>query len=221
MTALMKAALQGRYRCVKLLLASGANPYLRVPARRLSSYEWAKFCVRQTCPESIKKFMKSQSKKKFSVLHRQEATLGKKWPSDPQLCPDNNALLLSNNEFVKVGGGWLKQKLRNPFSYSNNRARRSADFSAFCNTTASAMLCASSAILQNSEAQFSDKKNKTRRTRGKRKFVVPKVEVDQESFHPQTNDCLPTDTAPPSKETPFQVTLKPLFQRVNRKINGS
>ncbi|XP_013785377.2 ankyrin repeat domain-containing protein 33B-like isoform X2 [Limulus polyphemus] len=219
MTALMKAALQGRNRCVKLLLDSGANPYLRDPARKLSPYEWAKFCGRQTCAESIEKFMKSHSKKKFSSLHRKEATLGKKWPSDSQLCPDNNALPPSNTELVKVGGGWLKQKLRNPFRYSNNRARRSADFSVFNNITASAMLCASSAILQNSEAEVSDKKNKTRRASGKRKFVVPKVEVAQESLCPQTNDCFPTGTTPPFKETPLQVT-KPLVP-VSRKRKES
>lgn len=44
LTALMKASLQGRSRCVKLLLNSGASPNLRDPGRRFSPLEWARFC---------------------------------------------------------------------------------------------------------------------------------------------------------------------------------
>lgn len=196
MTALMKAALQGRIQCVKLLLDSGANPHLRDPARNQSSLEWAKLCGREACAESIEKFMKKTWKKKLSSLQLKQSSLRRKWPSDP--------CLLSNVLSVEVdSGNWFRQKLKNPFRYSENRARRNSDFSVFNNITVSAVLCASSAVLQNSES-FS-RKNKTRRASGKRKMFIPKVEVGQEIGCPPALDFFPTGTAPS-----FRNTLPPL-----------
>ncbi|XP_013789396.1 uncharacterized protein LOC106473256, partial [Limulus polyphemus] len=213
MTALMKAALQGRIRCVNLLLESGANPHLRDPARKLSSLEWAKLCGREACAESIVKFTKTNSKNKFSSLQRKQPSLRRKWPSDPDL---RHASFLNTVLSVEAdSGNWFKQKLRNPFRYGENRARRNSDFSVFNNITASAMLCASSAILQNSESELLSKKNKSRRASGKRKIFIPKVEVAQDSVCPPTTDFFPTGTAPCFKNTspPLHVPPPVLISR--------
>ncbi|PNF13994.1 hypothetical protein B7P43_G08584 [Cryptotermes secundus] len=55
-TPLMKAALQGRTKCAKLLLFAGASPTLRDTGRGLRAEQWARFCGRYVCAEVIEKF---------------------------------------------------------------------------------------------------------------------------------------------------------------------
>lgn len=57
-TALMKAAIQGRTACAKLLLFAGANSRLRDYGRKLTAEEWARFTNRQDCADEIAKFTK-------------------------------------------------------------------------------------------------------------------------------------------------------------------
>ncbi|XP_062612068.1 ankyrin repeat domain-containing protein 33B-like [Saccostrea cucullata] len=59
-TALMKAALQGRTSCAKLLLYAGANPKLRDHGRQLCAEEWARFTGRHECADEIAKFTKTK-----------------------------------------------------------------------------------------------------------------------------------------------------------------
>ncbi|KAK4877558.1 hypothetical protein RN001_010064 [Aquatica leii] len=54
-TPLMKAALQGRNKCAKLLLFAGANPTLRDSGRGLRADQWARFCGRYVCADVIEK----------------------------------------------------------------------------------------------------------------------------------------------------------------------
>ncbi|CAC5371571.1 unnamed protein product [Mytilus coruscus] len=57
-TALMKAAIQGRTACAKLILFAGANPRLRDNGRKLTAEEWARFTNRHECADEIAKFTK-------------------------------------------------------------------------------------------------------------------------------------------------------------------
>ncbi|XP_060072177.1 ankyrin repeat domain-containing protein 33B-like [Ylistrum balloti] len=59
-TALMKAAIQGRTSCAKLLLYAGANPKLRDHGRKLCAEEWARFTGRQECADEIAKFINTK-----------------------------------------------------------------------------------------------------------------------------------------------------------------
>ncbi|XP_055538917.1 uncharacterized protein LOC129726202 [Wyeomyia smithii] len=52
-TPLMKAALQGRTRCAKLLLFAGASPVETDTGRGFRAEQWARFCGRHTCAETI------------------------------------------------------------------------------------------------------------------------------------------------------------------------
>ncbi|CAO1402334.1 unnamed protein product [Diamesa serratosioi] len=52
-TPLMKAALQGRTKCAKLLLFAGASPTETDPGRGLRADQWARFTGRRTCAEMI------------------------------------------------------------------------------------------------------------------------------------------------------------------------
>ncbi|XP_065162130.1 cortactin-binding protein 2-like isoform X2 [Atheta coriaria] len=54
-TPLMKAALQGRYKCAKMLLFAGANPTLKDDGRALRADQWARFCGRYVCADVIEK----------------------------------------------------------------------------------------------------------------------------------------------------------------------
>ncbi|XP_017771700.1 PREDICTED: uncharacterized protein LOC108559074 isoform X2 [Nicrophorus vespilloides] len=54
-TPLMKAALQGRNKCAKLLLFAGSNPTLRDNGRGLRADQWARFCGRYVCADVIEK----------------------------------------------------------------------------------------------------------------------------------------------------------------------
>ncbi|RWS16364.1 ankyrin repeat domain-containing protein 33B-like isoform 3 [Dinothrombium tinctorium] len=53
-TALIKASLLGRVKCVKILLAAGANIVLRDPNKGYNALEWAQYCGRTECVNAIK-----------------------------------------------------------------------------------------------------------------------------------------------------------------------
>lgn len=75
-TPLMKAALQGRTKCAKILLFAGANPTLRDHGRGLRAEQWARFCGRYVCAEVIERFSR----------HRLlEKTTSCRWGSEPEL----------------------------------------------------------------------------------------------------------------------------------------
>ncbi|XP_022903368.1 ankyrin repeat domain-containing protein 33B-like [Onthophagus taurus] len=59
-TPLMKAALQGRNKCAKLLLFAGANPTLRDNGRGLRADQWARFCGRYVCADVIEKLARQR-----------------------------------------------------------------------------------------------------------------------------------------------------------------
>ncbi|KAJ8688655.1 hypothetical protein QAD02_024450 [Eretmocerus hayati] len=75
-TPLMKAALQGRTKCAKILLYAGANPTLRDHGRGFRAEQWARFCGRYVCAEVIERFAR----------HRLlEKTASCRWGSEPEL----------------------------------------------------------------------------------------------------------------------------------------
>ena len=51
----MKAALQGRVRCTRLLLLAGASPVLRDFGRGMCSSQWARLTSSSKCAEIIDK----------------------------------------------------------------------------------------------------------------------------------------------------------------------
>lgn len=103
-TPLMKAALQGRTKCAKILLfagklvsflfssfsssflnktggklagrVSGANPTLRDHGRGLRAEQWARFCGRYVCAEVIERFARHR------LLERSTSC---RWGSEPEL----------------------------------------------------------------------------------------------------------------------------------------
>uniref|UniRef100_A0A183CLD6 ANK_REP_REGION domain-containing protein n=1 Tax=Globodera pallida TaxID=36090 RepID=A0A183CLD6_GLOPA len=56
-TALIKAAIQGRANCARILLRAGADPYRRDNGRQLTALEWAKFVGRTECGRLIGEFV--------------------------------------------------------------------------------------------------------------------------------------------------------------------
>jgi hypothetical protein len=67
-TAVQKAALQGRLKCLKTLLAAGANTSLKDPNKGFSALEWANYCGRKSCAEAIRSHHKSTSSKNTKRL---------------------------------------------------------------------------------------------------------------------------------------------------------
>ncbi|KAL3079031.1 hypothetical protein niasHS_014813 [Heterodera schachtii] len=55
-TALIKAAIQGRANCARILLCSGADPNKRDNGRQMTALEWAKFVGRTECGLVIREF---------------------------------------------------------------------------------------------------------------------------------------------------------------------
>ncbi|KAL3122734.1 hypothetical protein niasHT_005451 [Heterodera trifolii] len=55
-TALIKAAIQGRANCARILLCAGADPNKRDNGRQMTALEWAKFVGRTECGQVIREF---------------------------------------------------------------------------------------------------------------------------------------------------------------------
>lgn len=67
-TPLMKAALQGRTRCAKLLLFAGASAIETDKGRKLNAAEWARFCGRDACAEMLEKCAKARQLEKSNSV---------------------------------------------------------------------------------------------------------------------------------------------------------
>ncbi|XP_065340643.1 photoreceptor ankyrin repeat protein-like isoform X2 [Cloeon dipterum] len=114
-TPLMKAALQGRTKCAKLLLFAGASPALRDLGRGFRAEQWARYCGRHMCAEVIDKFSRHRLLERAGATHP-NAAVGGRWGSEPELtaqaCPPQAAPPSSS------GGSWLKSKLKRAFKSS-------------------------------------------------------------------------------------------------------
>uniref|UniRef100_A0A914C230 Uncharacterized protein n=2 Tax=Acrobeloides nanus TaxID=290746 RepID=A0A914C230_9BILA len=68
-TPLMKAAIQGRTNCARILLKAGADPYRRDNGRAFCALEWAEFVGRTECAHMIAHFMLDPIKSSPRKLH--------------------------------------------------------------------------------------------------------------------------------------------------------
>ncbi|KAG8038107.1 hypothetical protein G9C98_006432 [Cotesia typhae] len=128
-TPLMKAALQGRTKCAKVLLFAGANPTLRDHGRGYKAEQWARFCGRHVCADVIERFTRHRLMEKTSC----------RWGSEPELA----AKVLQGKVLpVPVASSGFKSKLKRVFrSVGSDKS-----FSLVSQLT-NAALCASSPAL--------------------------------------------------------------------------
>lgn len=115
-TPLMKAALQGRTRCAKLLLFAGASPVETDTGRGFRAEQWARFCGRHTCAETIEQCARAR-------LLDKSAPCGK-WSHDIVLPGDSNALKAARSSSIAgqtVNQNGLRSKFRKvfPFNFSS------------------------------------------------------------------------------------------------------
>ncbi|GAB6024428.1 hypothetical protein CHUAL_009592 [Chamberlinius hualienensis] len=178
-TALMKASLQGRTKCVKLLLAAGASCVLRDSGRGLCAFEWARFCSRQSCAEVIEKFMKNCNYSP-STLRKSLKDL-EKWNSEPNLQFFNFPISSTESK-----DNWLKQKLkralfnRQSTMTSTVPMDRSGSSRRLADSLTHVGLCASSAIVPTSSNIKSANNNKSDCSNGdvsSKQISLPKVQV--------------------------------------------
>ncbi|XP_049818470.1 uncharacterized protein LOC109605661 isoform X2 [Aethina tumida] len=141
-TPLMKAALQGRNKCAKLLLFAGANPTLRDNGRGFRADQWARFCGRYVCADVIEKYARQR------LLER--STSYGNWGGDHEL----GARVLMGKvvpvpPMPQQSSNGLKSKLRKVFRTSSGPGNASDSFSSARLVTqlTSAALCASSPVL--------------------------------------------------------------------------
>lgn len=135
-TPLMKAALQGRTKCAKILLFAGANPTLRDHGRGLRAEQWARFCGRYVCAEVIERFARHR------LLERSTSC---RWGSEPELAAkvlQGKVMPIPVMPLVPPSSG-LKSKIRKVFRTTSGPDR---NFSLVSQLT-SAALCASSPAL--------------------------------------------------------------------------
>lgn len=141
-TPLMKAALQGRNKCAKLLLFAGANPTLRDSGRGLRADQWARFCGRYVCADVIEKHARQRLLERSTSYGNwgvendvgSRVLLGKVVPV-PQMPPQQHG---------------LKSKLRKVFRTSSgpsNSPDHSSSSARLVTQLTTAALCASSPVL--------------------------------------------------------------------------
>ncbi|KAF0294103.1 Photoreceptor ankyrin repeat protein [Amphibalanus amphitrite] len=56
-TPLIKACVQGKSKCAKLLLSHGADPLIRDPTRGLTCIEWSYYCGRRACARLVESYL--------------------------------------------------------------------------------------------------------------------------------------------------------------------
>ncbi|XP_018569715.1 ankyrin repeat domain-containing protein 33B-like [Anoplophora glabripennis] len=140
-TPLMKAALQGRNKCAKLLLFAGANPTLRDNGRGFRADQWARFCGRYVCADVIEKHARQR------LLER--STSYGNWGGENEL----GARVLMGKvipvpTIPQQSSHGLKSKLRKVFRTSSGPSPHDTLSSARLVTQlTSAALCASSPVL--------------------------------------------------------------------------
>lgn len=138
-TPLMKAALQGRTKCAKILLFAGANPTLRDHGRGLRAEQWARFCGRYVCAEVIERFARHR------LLERSTSC---RWGSEPELAAkvlQGKVVPIPTAPLLPPSSG-LKSRIRKVFRTTSGPDR---NFSLVSQLT-SAALCASSPALPKS-----------------------------------------------------------------------
>ncbi|XP_050301366.1 uncharacterized protein LOC126739640 [Anthonomus grandis grandis] len=145
-TPLMKAALQGRNKCAKLLLFAGANPTLRDNGRGFRADQWARFCGRYVCADVIEKHARqrllerSTSYGSWGLEHEmgnRVVVAGKVVPIPPVNTPPCNG---------------FKSKLKKVFRTSSGPSSDTFSSARLVTQLTSAALCASSPVLPSSGA---------------------------------------------------------------------
>ncbi|XP_068892537.1 poly [ADP-ribose] polymerase tankyrase-1-like isoform X3 [Tenebrio molitor] len=204
-TALMKAALQGRNKCAKLLLFAGANPTLRDNGRGFRADQWARFCGRYVCADVIEKHARQR------LLER--STSYGNWGGENEL----GARVLMG-KVVPVPpipqqsshGKWLKSKLKKVFRTSSGLGRNDDSFSSARLVTqlTSAALCASSPVLPSAPTVPPVVKSLIR------PLTVPKLQitlVNNNGDYPNNNltNGVTKPPAPPVAESKTTPVIKP------------
>ncbi|XP_063910285.1 ankyrin repeat domain-containing protein 33B-like isoform X3 [Zophobas morio] len=194
-TALMKAALQGRNKCAKLLLFAGANPTLRDNGRGFRADQWARFCGRYVCADVIEKHARQR------LLER--STSYGNWGGENEL-----GARVMMGKVVPVPpipqqtSHGLKSKLKKVFRTSSGHGRSDDSFSSARLVTqlTSAALCASSPVLPSAPSVPPVVKSLIR------PLTVPKLQitlVNNNGDHPNNNlsngVAKPPPPAPDSK----------------------
>ncbi|CAH1113051.1 unnamed protein product, partial [Psylliodes chrysocephalus] len=139
-TPLMKAALQGRNKCAKLLLFGGANPTLRDNGRGFRADQWARFCGRYVCADVIEKHARQR------LLER--STSYGNWGGDNEL---GARVLMGKVIPIPIipqqQSQGLKSKLRRVFRTSSSPTQDTFSSARLVTQLTSAALCASSPVL--------------------------------------------------------------------------
>ncbi|CAG9762344.1 unnamed protein product [Ceutorhynchus assimilis] len=135
----MKAALQGRNKCAKLLLFAGANPTLRDNGRGFRADQWARFCGRYVCADVIEKHARQR------LLER--STSYGSWGMEQ----DNRAVMAGKVVQVPPVSSpppnGLKSRLKKVFRTSSGPSSDTFSSARLVTQLTSAALCASSPVL--------------------------------------------------------------------------
>ncbi|XP_058457929.1 uncharacterized protein LOC131434795 isoform X2 [Malaya genurostris] len=115
-TPLMKAALQGRTRCAKLLLFAGASPVETDTGRGFRAEQWARFCGRHSCAETIEQCARARLLDKSTPCG--------KWSHDVNLPIEKNALKVTRSSSITTqttSQNGIRSKFRKvfPFNFSS------------------------------------------------------------------------------------------------------
>jgi hypothetical protein len=100
----MKASLQGRVRCTRLLLLAGASPVLRDFGRGLCSLEWARLTGRSKCVEIIDKYMDKMQLNPGLGLKSFHGVVASSEPSLQQFSKRSSLVLLPSS---KTKDSWV------------------------------------------------------------------------------------------------------------------
>uniref|UniRef100_A0A182QSX0 Uncharacterized protein n=1 Tax=Anopheles farauti TaxID=69004 RepID=A0A182QSX0_9DIPT len=115
-TPLMKAALQGRTRCAKLLLFAGASPVETDTGRGFRAEQWARFCGRHTCAETIEQCARARLLDKSTPCGR--------WSHDINLPVDKNALKARSCSITpQPTQNGFRSKFRKVFPFNFNSSK--------------------------------------------------------------------------------------------------
>ncbi|XP_052873059.1 uncharacterized protein LOC128278375 [Anopheles cruzii] len=115
-TPLMKAALQGRTRCAKLLLFAGASPVETDAGRGFRAEQWARFCGRHTCAETIEQCARARLLDKSTPCGR--------WSHDINLPVDKNALKARSCSITPQSTqNGFRSKFRKVFPFNFNSSK--------------------------------------------------------------------------------------------------
>ncbi|XP_069679148.1 uncharacterized protein [Periplaneta americana] len=141
-TPLMKAALQGRTKCAKLLLFAGASPTMRDTGRGLRAEQWARFCGRYVCAEVIEKFARHRLLERTTAYGR--------WGSEPEL---GTRLLMGAGKLPITSGQsssqsvGFKSRLQRAFRTNSSGSESPPHRYSLVSQLTTAALCASSPVL--------------------------------------------------------------------------